>query len=840
MMYPFSNKGKQTIDKHSQHSNNDWLHNLDNTYKSLLDNHPDLVFTLDLSGNIISFNHIATNSFGYSANELTGSFKKFVAEDYIERAIHYFHQICNGKPDNYDLCLLHKNGKRVEVNITGIPIVVDGIVTGFFGIAKDMSLMKEKEEALKKVQKNLNDAQRIANIGSWDYDFLKDEVFWSDQIYRIFAIEKQRGFIPTFQKVLDIIHPKDRYLYRKIVGQAVEKYEDYSVEYRIIRPNGDERTVFERGTIILDENEYPMRLIGTIQDITERKRIEKKLKENEQQFQTIYNNLEVCIWSLDIKTKKILFISEGISDISGYSKEDVINRIISWKDLILKEDLTNYEKKRSKVLKGQTINHQYRICHKDGSIRWVQEQTLPFKNEEGQIKRLDGIITDITEQKSAEEKITYLAYHDYLTGLPNRVKFEKVLKELIEFSKENSKSFTVIFLDMDRFKHINDSLGHGIGHKLLVQVADRLKEIIPNSRLISRIGGDEFGILLTEHYNQKDLAEIGEKINLGIRKPFIVNDYELYITASIGICQYPFDGEDADTLLQNTDRALYRAKDLGKDNFQIFSLSKSNDSSRSFLLEKDLRKALAEDEFCIHYQPRIDVKTRKMISAEALIRWEHPEWGLIYPGDFIPLAEESGLIIDIGDWVVRNVCQQLKRWQKNALQVVPISVNISPKSFLRSNWSKSISVILQQTAVDPSYLEFEITENILMQNEKVVIDSIKSFKERGIKFALDDFGTGYASITYLKMFQFEYVKIDRSFIQNLEIGSVDAAIAKAIIDLAHGLNMKVVAEGIETTKQLDIIRKFNCDEVQGFLFSKPVDKNQFESFLIKGALPFSS
>lgn len=688
-----------------KYEQDDHLNNFNQSYQAILDHHPDLVFTLDLTGNVLSFNNKVPSMFGYDCSEISGSFKKYVAPESLDHSIYYFQQACNGRPENYDIALLHKNGSAIEVNINLIPIIKHKKIVAIFGIAKD---------------------------------------------------------------------------------------------------------------------------------ITKSKGIEKKLKENEEQFKKICNNLEVCIWSQDLKTKKILFVSEGLYNITGYSSEEMMTNSFLWKDIIYEQDHSIYFEKQNELKKGKSIHHQYRIIHRNGSIRWLQDQTIPFINEKGDITRLDGIISDITEQKSNEEQIAYFAYHDYLTDLPNRRMFDEVLQSLIEDSQAKNQSFAVIFLDMDRFKYINDSLNHDIGHELLIQIGHRLVEMIPDKELVARIGGDEFAILLRNNKYIHDLNQVGEQIIQGIKEPFTINDYELYVSASVGICQYPLDGKDAWTLLKNTDSALYRAKDLGKDNYVVYSQSIMKCPNKSTFFEKDVRRALTNNEFRVDFQPRIDVKTNKMVSAEALIRWEHPERGLVLPGEFIPFAEESGLIVDIGDWVIRYVCEQIRHWQVQSMPVVPVSINISPKSFLKRNWSIGVMQILQDTGISPDLLEFEITERIIMQNEKIVYDSIKDFKERGITFSLDDFGTGYASITYLKQFQFEYVKIDRSLIQNIHLDSQDASLTKAIIELAHGLRMKVVAEGIETVEQFKILQSFQCDEVQGYLYSKPLKTEQFESFMSKG------
>lgn len=801
------------------------------TFLHVFDNHPEMICIIDVSGHVISVNKM-TGMLGYNSEEIVGKFNDFFTEADLKVTTQNFNKTLNGMSVSYDAALLHKDGYEVQASVTCIPIKASDKVIGALAITKDISELKLKEAALKNVKNELNLAQMTANIGSWDSDLRNGKIFWSKQIYRIMGINNSDGyFVPTYDKFIAMIHPEDRHRMDKTVKQALINKSSYQIEYRMIRQDGRERNILEKADVVLDENNEPCRLIGVVHDITDKKVAEEQLKQSEEQFKNVYSNINAGVWSKDVIAGKFRFISAGVEQICGFSSEEFIKKRMKWEQIIIPEDVPQYNALQDMLITGKSLHHEYRIIHKNGDIRWIHEDTIPITNDIGEVIRLTGILTDVTDKKNAEEKMVYLAHHDYLTDLPNRRSFDLELSSLIKRSKDNGTEFSVVYLDMDGFKRINDSLGHSVGDELLKHISRRLEKLA-GENFVYRMSGDEFTMLITNYNSVEELIHFAKWIVNEVKKPFLIQDYELFITTSIGISTYPSDGIDAETLLRNADAALYRAKELGRDNYQIYLPSQNIETYKSFLLEKDLRHALANDQFRIHYQPRVDVKTNKVVSAEALIRWEHPEWGLVSPGEFIPLAEESGLIIDIGNWVILNVCKQMKKWERN--RVIPISINISSKSFLKSNWISDLTLIVKETGLDPKLLEFEITENAIMQNEEVVQKTAKLVKDLGIKLSLDDFGTGFSSITHLKHFNFDFIKIDRSFIQNITANKQDDILTKSIIQMAHGLQMKVVAEGVETTEQLRRLRELDCDELQGYLFSKPVGESEFQRILNEG------
>ncbi|MBD0382696.1 EAL domain-containing protein [Paenibacillus sp. WST5] len=440
------------------------------------------------------------------------------------------------------------------------------------------------------------------------------------------------------------------------------------------------------------------------------------------------------------------------------------------------------------------------------------------------------ICQDITERKRGDEQIRYMAYYDDMTGLPNRRKFKDHLNETICFSKTTGQKLAVFYLDIDRFKLVNDSFGHDYGNMLLLQLAERFTRCVTENDFLARTEGDEFAFFFTNVADHNDAIALVAGINRVLEQPFLLEQYELHVTASIGIAISSEDAEDAETLMKYADIALARAKEKGRNDFQIFNSDMKSVSINRLKLENELRKAIAGDEFILYYQPQVDIESGRIVGIEALIRWDHPERGIISPNHFIPFAEESGLIVPIGEWVLRAACKQNKAWQIQGFPPVPISVNLSMRQFFQHNLKGKISYVLEQTGLDPQYLELEITESMTMDVDHA-IQSLLELKELGVNVSIDDFGTGYSSLYYLKKFPIDKLKIDRSFVRDIMVDPNDAAIVATIIAMTHHLNLKVIAEGVETEDQLRFLHQNRCNEVQGYWFSPPVSAEKIESML---------
>ena len=443
---------------------------------------------------------------------------------------------------------------------------------------------------------------------------------------------------------------------------------------------------------------------------------------------------------------------------------------------------------------------------------------------------------DVTEQRRAEARASFLATHDDLTGLPNRAVFSQSVSEAVKVGRRYGQQFAVMFIDLDRFKIINDTLGHSAGDALLIEIAKRLTQSVRESDLVSRIGGDEFTILLRKISNVEQVRRVARKVLAAVVKPLTIHGQECRVTASIGISLFPSDAEDEESLIKNTDAAMYAVKEEGRNNFLFHSQQIKTQSIERLMLETSLRHALERNELLLYYQPKQDLSRGSISGIEALLRWHHPDLGLLQPSRFIPLAEETGLIVPIGKWVLETACAQNMAWQRQGLPAIRIAVNLSPRQFADPNLLDDIGAALKKSGMPPQLLELEITESMMMQNVEHTVQVLTAIKRLGITLAIDDFGTGYSSMSLVKKFPIDVLKIDRSFVREITHDSEDKAIADAIIALGRALDLTIVAEGVETAEQEALLRAHNCDEIQGYLISKPLPADEFAGFLANHAL----
>jgi diguanylate cyclase (GGDEF)-like protein/PAS domain S-box-containing protein len=484
--------------------------------------------------------------------------------------------------------------------------------------------------------------------------------------------------------------------------------------------------------------------------------------------------------------------------------------------------------------KAVTLTPNCVLIGRDGVEAAIEDSTAPIHDRRGKVIGAVMVFHDVSAARAMAQRMSYLTQHDSLTELPNRLLMNDRLVKALVLSNRHRRKLAVLFVDLDRFKHINDSLGHVVGDRLLQSAANRLTTCVRSSDTASRQGGDEFVILLWEIRHAQDAAVAAENILRTLRKPHHIDHHELHITASIGIATYPDDGEDADTLLNNADVAMYHAKESGRDNYQFFQPRMNEGANERQALERDLHQALERRELSLCYQPTIDLFTREIIGVEALIRWDHPKHGLVPPVQFIAIAEECGLIVPIGRWVLREACRQARAWQVAGLPGVYIAVNISSVELRAPSFTSVVRAILAETRLEPRYLELELTETFLMQDSSSTADVLNELKDIGVRLALDDFGTGYSSLSYLKRFPIDALKIDRSFIHDLATDADDASIVTAVIGMGENLHMRVVAEGVETREQLEMLRRHGCPQGQGFYFCRPVSALEIGHLLEHG------
>jgi len=529
---------------------------------------------------------------------------------------------------------------------------------------------------------------------------------------------------------------------------------------------------------------------------------------------------------------RILFVNNAFYKTYGYDAEDIIGKHcnIFLEDDSSNDDLRNNSSETDKgVWRGETYHK-----HKNGILFPIYLSRSIIIDEDEKELGIVNIVRDITEKKAIEQRLEYMAHFDDLTGLPNRVLFYDRLDKSLARAKRDNLLFAILFLDLDKFKVVNDTFGHNVGDLLLKITAKRLSNCIREADTVARLGGDEFAIILTTINEPQNAAGIVQRIIACMADPFhIKKDSECTIGISIGITIYPFDGDDADTLIKNADTAMYNAKVNG-NSYRFYNSDMNTAAFRRFTIENKLREAIKQKEFLLYYQPQVDIVTSRIVGIEALIWWQTPDHELLSPDKFISIAEESELIIPISEWAIHTACSQNKTWQNAGISPIPVTINISSRQFKQQNLTEIITQLLHETGLDPHFLEIELTESILMHDEEFAIAKLEAFATKGIRLSIDSFGTGYSSIKYLKCFPIHKLKIDKSFVDDITTNHNNRAISEAIITMAHSLQLKVIAEGVKTVEQLKILRSLGCDEIQGYLFSEPLPAEKFTNILVKG------
>jgi diguanylate cyclase (GGDEF)-like protein/PAS domain S-box-containing protein len=567
-----------------------------------------------------------------------------------------------------------------------------------------------------------------------------------------------------------------------------------------------------------------------------RAQMEEQLRASEERYALAASGANDGLWDWDLKTNRIYF-SPRWRFMLGLAENDPASTPQDWFHLIHPEDISRLKAKISAHIEGPTphFEDEHRARHKDGTLRWMLSRGLAIRDASGRAIRMAGSQTDITVRKAAEEQLLHDAFHDALTDLPNRALFmDRVELALQNAKRPGNNVFAVLFLDLDRFKIVNNSLGHTIGDQLLKAAAHRLKRCLRPGDTVARFGGDEFAILLTEIAGPNDAVRVAERIKNELMEPFKLSRHEIFITASIGVAMSRHEYLRAEEVLRDADSAMYRAKSQGKARYEIFDKEMHTRAAALLELESHLRRAIHREQLLLFYQPILSLEDGRITGAEALLRWNHPQRGMISPGEFIPLAEETGLIAPIGEWVLRAACAQVKAWQQSSSRDFRVAVNLSSRQFEQQNLRTLIQRVLQDVGVPAESLELEITERMVIEDLELGARSLQDLSAMGLRIAIDDFGTGTSSLSYLRRLPLAALKIDRSFVKEMTTSANDAAITKAIIHLAHGLKLKVVAEGVETMEQAEYLRAQGCDEMQGFLFSPPVPPAEFSAWLGNG------
>lgn len=721
----------------------------------------------------------------------------------------------------YDHTIPHIDDNGELIRLDGMILNITDYVHNLEGIRKEL---KDIKRAIDKTS-NVLISDHLGNI-----TYVNDYVCQSSQYNK----EELLGQTPSI--FTSGVHPKSFYqnIWNKITSGQIWRGE-------ICNRRKDGSLFWLSGTIVpfLDESGKPYQYISIRNDITEQKLLQeelllkrKQIKNGEKKLESLlkFSSEAVAVTNLQGEFE---YCSASFDRILHFQQDKLLRTSVF--SLVHHEDKHRLENfMMSSVEKmGKPFTFELRLMN--AFHQWIEcEIVLNNYLHEPGINGLIMNIRDISKAKEAQRLIEYSAYHDFLTGLKNRRFFEEEVEKRLSDAKNNESKLALIILDLDRFKFVNDTLGHFAGDELLKELGKRLSQLQSEQMVISRIGGDEFGIIVSDTGMMESLDSLLQQIMNLVAKSFIIDELEIYITSSIGVSIFPNCGHDTKTLLKNADIAMYRVKEEGKNNFLIFDPNMDVDSYKKFTITSDLRKAIELNELEVHYQPKVDIKTNQIVGAEALVRWKHPVWGYVPPNEFISIAEETRLINNIGDWVLEEVTRHLKEREYQRLPQIPIAINLSPIQFLQQNIVEKMKRTLDEFEVDPELIEIEVTETSLIDNEKQVIRILEEFCQIGIKIAIDDFGTGYSSLMYLNKFKIDILKIDQYFLKDITIEKNSQQIFNAIVKLAQGLGMLIVVEGVETTKQLEFINEYKDIIVQGFLFSKPLEVESFNSLIKTG------
>ncbi len=699
-------------------------------------------------------------------------------------------------------------------------IVWDGLVT-------DESMVRSWQSDLERSRRFLEDAQTLAGIGSFDWDVSSGRVEWSDSMFRIYGYEP-KAFVPTIETILAHIHPDDLELVKHSLERAQENRGD-SMLFCIRRADGQDRFLQTHAHMEVGDDGMTKRFLGSVQDVTDQLIAEQALRESEERYALASRGANDGLWDWNLRTDT-LYLSARWLDMIGCIACAEEGNPDEWLGKVHPDDLPALETILEAHLAGASVHFEceYRLKQNGGGWKWMLGRGLAVRDADGIATRIAGSQTDISDRKYAESQLAHSAFYDSLTGLPNRALYlDRLERAIARAGRDENHSFAVLFLDLDRFKNINDSLGHLAGDALLIEAGHRFAACLRPGDTVARLGGDEFAILLEGLADAEVVENIATRVRGELEKPFALDGHEVFITVSIGVAPAQGGQTRAVDLLRNADTAMYRAKGAGRARHATYDASMHQGSVRRLQLESDLWRALERNELRLHFQPLIDLSVGRIYGFEALARWEHPERGMVSPGEFIPIAEESGLIVPIGWWVLEEACRQAMQWD----HAFVMAVNLSSQQLAQGDCIERVRVALEKTGLDARRLKLEITETVIMQNTEAANAMLRALKEMGLTLAMDDFGTGYSSLSYLHRFPLDVLKIDRSFVAQMSASSRTDPIVNTILDLARSLKITVVAEGVESEEQLRLLRDMGCHFAQGFFFARPLPPAQIEELL---------
>ncbi|MDU8644706.1 EAL domain-containing protein [Pseudomonas syringae group sp. 26L6] len=816
---------------------------------------PDHLYVQDvLSQRVIYSNHHFGYTLGYSKSELRAMGEFFWeillhpddARSYQDMRLRQRHHGHNELLQ----CVLRfrdreNNWRCFDVREQALAWDAENLVTRIIGIAKDITeqvassqSLRDSEQRYRMLAESISDVI-FSTDGQLAVNYVSPSVeralgYSAEWILQngwsaVIANPQQViGFDALISRIGKVLHKPQE------LARLREEVTTRMFLFDCLRADGRKIPVELRVVLVWDENGNFEGIFGVGRDISQQRRAEKDLR----MAATVFEHSTSAILITD-PAGYIVQANEAFTRVSGYEVAQVLDQLPGM--LTVESEQENHLRYILKQLNGQgTWEGEIRLKRRNGEHYPAWVGITAVLDDEGDLASYVCFFSDISERKASEDRIHRLAYYDALTHLPNRTLFQDRLHSALQHAERQQAWVVLMFLDLDRFKPINDSLGHAAGDRMLQEMATRLLACVSSDDTVARMGGDEFTLLLQPDTSREAALtraiHVAERILTSLVTPFVLEGREFFVTASIGIALSPQDGKELSQLMKNADTAMYHAKERGKNNFQFYQADMNATALERLELESDLRHALEQQEFTLYYQPQFSGDGKRLTGAEALLRWRHPRRGLVPPNDFIPVLEELGLVVEVGDWVLTEACRQLKQWHQARVRVPKVSVNISARQFSDGQLGKRIANILEQTGLSPACLELELTESILMREVNEAMQILDGLKNLGLSIAVDDFGTGYSSLNYLKQFPIDVLKIDRTFVDGLPSGEQDAQIARAIIAMAHSLNLSVIAEGVETHEQLEFLREHDCDEVQGYLFGRPMPASQFEAQFSNDAL----
>jgi diguanylate cyclase (GGDEF)-like protein/PAS domain S-box-containing protein len=806
-------------------------------HAALLDLAHDAIIVRNMENRIVFWNRGAELMYGWPAGQAVGKiiFKLLKAE-FTEPVENIEAQLL--EQGYWDGEAIHetRDGSRINVGTRwALQRDANGAPFRILTINHDITERKQAEFQRLLLSERLTLATSAAKVGVWEWDLVSNSVVWDSTMFEIYGIPPE---VPMpYEKWARTVHPGDLAAVETMLRKTIEDKSQSTMEFRITRADGSVRLICVIERVVFDRRANVSRVIGVNMDVTDRKEVEAALFEEQERAQVTLNSIGDAVICTDI-SGRITFLNLVAERMTGWAWQEAAGRpmaeVFRIIDAVSRETTPNPMELAVANDRVMNLPANCILLRRDGFEAPIEDSVAPIHDREGKATGAVIVFRDVSAARAMSLQMAHSAQHDFLTGLPNRMLFNDRVNQAIALAARHMKKVAVLFLDLDGFKHINDSLGHPIGDKLLQSIAQRLVNCVRGADTVSRQGGDEFVVLLSEVAQAEDAAITARRMLQAVAEAHGVDHHDLHVTTSIGLSIYPDDGLDAETLIKNADTAMYQAKENGRQSYQFFKPAMNVRAVERQSIEESLRRAVEREEFTLHYQPKISLATGEITGAEALIRWNHPTRGAVSPEQFIPVAEDCGLILPVGKWVLREACRQGRAWMDAGLPLRSVAVNISAMEFRQEEFLGGVFAVLEETGLDPSCLELELTESILMKNIESTEAILKALRARGAQVAVDDFGTGYSSLSYLRRFPIDALKIDQSFVRQITNAPDETSIVTAIISMGRNLKLRVVAEGVETQQELAFLQAHHGDEAQGYYFSRPVPAAEFAKFLETG------